>query len=80
MELKWLLDDDLCATSGFAGETAGFDLFEANDTVFFSMNRVVLAHVGTRAGLLGFADLSDDNTTSFDLLATKKLDAKALAG
>jgi hypothetical protein len=74
-----LLDSDLGAAGGFAGELAGFDLLVLDDAVFGSMNREVVAHIGAGASLFGFADLSDDNTTGFDLLAAKQLNAKSLA-
>ena len=66
-----LLDDDLGAASGFAGKTASFDLLETNCAVLGGMDGIVAAHVSPGTSLFSFADLSDDNTTSFHLLAAK---------
>ena len=63
-----------------AGEMALFGLHEDNFAVDSGMNSEVAAHEGARAGELSSTGLADENLASLNLLATKTLDAKYLAG
>lgn len=65
---------------GFAGETASFDFFEADDAVFGGVDGEVAAHVGTVTSLLGRAGLANQDFAGADFLAAKTLDAEALTG
>ena len=75
-----LFDSDFGAAHGLAGEAADATGLEGDDTVLSGVQRKVTAVSGAFAGALGQADLTDDNLAFEDFLATKKLDAEALAG
>jgi len=75
----FLLDRYLCATSGLASKSTGFDLLEANDAIFFGVNGKVTAHIRAWACLLGLTDLADDDFAGRDLLTAETLDAKPLS-
>ena len=75
-----LLYDNLGARCSLAGEAASLDLAEANNAVFFSVDGEVAAHVRAWASLLGLTNLTNEDFTCADFLATKALHAKSLTG
>ena len=70
---------DAGAANALAGEVALLGLHEDDLTIDGGMNREVAAHESARASELRSAGLADENFASFDSLATKALDAEALA-
>lgn len=76
----YLFDEDLGAAFGFAGETLGFDVLESDAACNGRVDSEVAAHVCAWTSLLGLTNLADKHFASVDLLATKTLDAEALAG
>lgn len=70
---------DAGAANALAGEVAFLGLHEDDFAVDSSMNREVAAHESARASELGCTGLADENFASLDGLATKALDAEALA-
>jgi len=76
---KDLLDDDLGATGGLAGEALGLDLLEADGASNSGVDSEVAAHVGAWTSLLGLANLTDEYFAGVDFLATKTLHTEALA-
>ena len=70
---------DASAADVFAGEVALLGLHEDNLAINSSMNREIAAHESARASNLGCASLANENFTGLDGLATKALDAEALA-
>jgi len=76
---KKLFDSNLGAASGFAGKPFGFGAAEANCTVYSGVNGKVAAHVSTWASLFCLTNLTDENFTSTDFLATKTFHTEALA-
>ena len=75
-----LFDGDFDARDVFAAKGADFARGVFYDAVAGGMDGKVAASHGAFAGALGHADLADDNHTSFNCLATRQLDAEALAG
>jgi hypothetical protein len=75
-----LLNDDLGTAFSFAGKALCFDFPEADGTIYSSVDGEVTAEVGAFAGLLGFANLSDENFASTDFLAAKTLHTESLTG
>ena len=73
------VDFDASAANVLAGEVALLGLNEDDLAVDSGMNREVTAHESARASDLGCASLADENFAGFDSLATKALDAEALA-
>lgn len=71
---------DAGAWEALAGEMSFLGLDEDDLTIDGGVNRKVAAHESARAGDFRCASLADENFTSLDLLATKTLDAKSLAG
>lgn len=71
---------DAGAWKALAGEMSFLGLDEDDLTIDGGVNRKVAAHESARAGDFRCASLADENFTSLDLLATKTLDAKSLAG
>ena len=67
------------AWNAAAGEVILLSLNEDNLAIDGGMNREVAAHESARAGNLGCASLANENFAGFDGLATKALDAEALA-
>ena len=65
---------------GFAGEVVLFGLDEGDDTIFGGVDGEIARHISTLASELRSASLADENFAGFNLLATKALDAQALAG
>jgi hypothetical protein len=74
-----LFDGDFGAANTFAGKAANFACLEGDNAVFGGVNSKVAAGFGAFAGALGHAHLADDNLAEFNLLAAKKLNAKALS-
>ena len=74
------MDFNAGAWEALAGEMSFLGLDEDDLTVDGGVNRKVAAHESARAGDFRCASLADENFTSLDLLATKTLDAKSLAG
>ena len=70
---------DAGAANALAREVALLGLHEDNLAIDGSMNREVAAHESARASELCCASLADENFAGFDSLATKALDAEALA-
>ena len=70
---------DASAWNAAAGEMILLSLNEDNLAVDSCVNREVAAHESARASNLGCASLADENFTGLDGLATKALDAEALA-
>ena len=70
---------DAGAANALAREVALLGLHEDNLTIDGGMNCEVAAHESARASELRCASLADENFASFDSLATKALDAEALA-
>lgn len=70
---------DAGAANALAGEVALLGLHEDDLAIDSSMNREVTAHEGAWASKLGCAGLANENFTGLDGLATKALDAEALA-
>ena len=70
---------DAGAANALAGEVALLRLDEDDLAIDSSMNREVTAHEGAWASKLGCAGLANENFTGLDGLATKALDAEALA-
>ena len=70
---------DASAANALAGEVALLGLYEYNLAINSGMNRKVAAHESARASDLGCASLADENFAGFDSLATKALNAEALA-
>lgn len=68
------------AWNALAGEVALFGLYEDYFTIDSSMDGEVAAHESAWACNLGSTGLADEYFASLDLLATKALDAKSLAG
>ena len=56
-----------------------FGLNKSDYAIFGSVNSEIARHVGAWACELGRAGLTDENFAVFDFLATKTLDAEALA-
>ena len=56
-----------------------FSFDEGNYAIFCGMDGEVARHISARAGDLSSASLADENFAVFDFLATKALDAEALA-
>lgn len=71
---------DASAWKALAGEVGLLSLDENDLAIDGGMNRKVAAHESARASNFRCASLADENFTSLDLLATKTLDAKSLAG
>ena len=74
------MDFNAGAWEALAGEMSFLGLDEDDLTIDGGVNRKVAAHESARAGDFRCASLADENFTSLDLLATKTLDAKSLAG
>ena len=70
---------DAGAANALAGEVALLRLDEDDLAIDSSMNREVTAHEGAWASKLGCAGLANENFTGLDGLATKALNAEALA-
>lgn len=70
---------DAGAANALAREVALLGLDEDNLAIDGSMNREIAAHEGAWASELRSAGLADENFASLDGLATKALDAEALA-
>ena len=70
---------DAGAWEALAGEMSFLGLDEDDLTIDGGVNRKVAAHESARAGDFRCASLADENFASFDSLATKALDAEALA-
>ena len=70
---------DASAANAFAGEMILLGLNEDDLAIDGSMNREIAAHESARASEFSCASLADENFASFDSLATKALDAEALA-
>ena len=70
---------DASAADVLAGEMILLRLDEDDFAVDGSMNREVAAHESARAGNLGSTGLADENFAGLYGLATKALDAEALA-
>ena len=70
---------DASAANALAGEVALLGLYEYNLAINSGMNRKVAAHESARASDFGCASLADENFAGFDSLATKALNAEALA-
>lgn len=68
------------AWNALAGEVALFGLYEDYLTIDSSMDGEVAAHESAWARNLGSTGLADENFASLNLLTTKALDAKSLAG
>ena len=71
---------DFGAADGLAGEQADLADLELDHTVMCGVDREVAAEEGALTRTLGLASLADDDLAGFDLLATKNLNAEALAG
>ena len=71
---------DASARHAFAGEVILLGLYEDDLAINCGMDSEVAAHESAWAGNLSCASLANENFTSLDLLATKTLDAKSLAG
>ncbi len=71
---------DTSARYALTREVALFGLHEDNLTINGSMDSEVAAHESAWASNLRSAGLTNENFASLDLLATKTLDAKSLAG
>ena len=54
-------------------------LHESNYTILGCMNREITRHIGARTCKFGCTSLTNEDLAVFDFLATKALDAKALA-
>ena len=70
---------DASAWHILAGKMAFLGLNEDNFAINSGMNSEVAAHESARASELGCTGLADENFASLDGLATKALDAEALA-
>ena len=70
---------DAGATNALAGEVALLRLHEDDLAINSSVDREVAAHESAWASKLRSAGLADENFASLDGLATKALDAEALA-
>lgn len=70
---------DAGAANALAREVAFLGLHEDDLAINSSVDREVAAHESARASELRCASLADENFASFDSLATKALDAEALA-
>ena len=70
---------DAGAANVFAREVILLGLYKDDLAVDGSMNREIAAHESARASELCCASLADENFAGFDGLATKALDAEALA-
>ena len=70
---------DAGAANALTREVALLGFHEDNLTIDGSMNREVAAHESARASKFRSAGLADENFASLDGLATKALDAEALA-
>ena len=70
---------DASAANVFAREVALLGLHEYNLAINSGMDCKVAAHESARASDFGCASLADENFAGFDSLATKALDAEALA-
>ncbi len=77
---RLLRDADCCALFGFAGKFAFFDAAEGDDTVLFSVDGEVAAHVCAVACNLGCASLAYEYFASANFLTTKALYAQSLTG
>lgn len=73
------VDFDASAANVFAREVTLLGLYEYDLAVNSGMDRKVAAHESARASDFGCASLADENFAGFDSLATKALDAEALA-
>ena len=71
---------DASAWKALAREVGLLGLDEDDLAIDSGVNRVVAAHESARTSNLRCASLADENFTSLNLLATKTLDAKSLAG
>ena len=78
--MRYLYDADRCALFGFAGKFALFDAAKGDDTVLFSVDGKVTAHVCTVACNLGCASLAYEYFAGANLLTTKALYAQSLTG
>ena len=76
-----LLLSNLYADAGerLAGEVSFLRFDESHDTIFRGVNREVPGHISTWAGDLGATGLTNNDLAIFNFLATKTLDAEALA-
>ena len=70
---------DAGAANALAGEVALLGLDEDDLAIDGSMNREIAAHESAWASKLRSAGLANENFTGLDGLATKALDAEALA-
>lgn len=68
------------AWNALAGEVAFLSLNKNYLTIDSCMDSEVAAHEGAWARNLGSTGLADENFASLNLLTTKALDAKSLAG
>lgn len=75
-----LLNDDLGAWGGLAGETAGADLLERDHAILGGVNGEVAAHERTFAGNLRATGLANQDFAFRNLLATEAFDAQAGTG
>lgn len=73
------MDFDASAANVLAGEVALLGLHEDDLAIDSGVDREVAAHESARASNLGCASLANENFTGLDGLATKALDAEALA-
>lgn len=73
-----LLDSDFSAANAAATESANFAGGHLDDAVASSVDSEVAADLGADTRALGHANLADDNLTSFNSLAAKQLNTKAL--
>lgn len=70
---------DAGAANALTREVALLGLHEDDLAIDSSVNREIAAHESARASELRCASLADENFAGFDSLATKALDAEALA-
>ena len=74
------VDFNASAWKAFAREVSLLCFDEDDFAIDSGVNREVAAHESARTSNFRCASLADENFTSLDLLATKTLDAKSLAG
>lgn len=80
MEPIQLLNADAGTRNSFARKMAFFNLIESNNTINSSVDCEVFANVCAGTSDFGAASLANENFSITDLLATKALHTKALAG
>ncbi len=74
------MDFDASAWKAATGEVSLLGLNKDDLAIDSCMDGKVAAHESARAGDFSCASLANENFTSLNLLATKTLDAKSLAG